>query len=103
MKCPKCGSNISELDEICSKCNINLDDYEKQIEKENETEDKTILLRIINLMQIIACMIIAIILWSNEEIVNGIAMLVVGFVIFAFIKGFSDIIDLLESINNKLK
>lgn len=103
MKCPKCGSNISELDEICPKCNINLDDYEKQIEKENETEDKTILLRIINLVQIIACMIIAIILWTNEEIVNGIAMLVVGFVIFAFIKGFSDIIDLLESINNKLK
>lgn len=71
--------------------------------KENENEDKTIFLRIINAIQIIACIIIAIISFSNEEIVNGIIMLIVGFVIFAFIKGFKDIIELLDNINNKLK
>lgn len=71
--------------------------------KEREDEDKTIFLRIINALQIIACIIVAIISFSNEEIANGIIMLIVGFVIFAFIKGFKDIIELLDSINNKLK
>lgn len=71
--------------------------------KERENEDKTIFLRIINAVQIIACIIVAIISFSNEEIANGIIMLIVGFVIFAFIKGFKDIIELLDSINNKLK
>lgn len=71
--------------------------------KEREDEDKTIFLRIINAVQIIACIIVAIISFSNEEIANGIIMLVVGFVIFAFIKGFKDIIELLDSINSKLK
>lgn len=71
--------------------------------KERENEDKTIFLRIINAVQIIACIIVAIISFTNEEIANGIIMLIVGFVIFAFIKGFKDIIELLDSINNKLK
>lgn len=71
--------------------------------KERENEDKTIFLRIINAVQIIACIIVAIISFSNEEIANGIIMLIVGFVIFAFIKGFKDIIELLDNINNKLK
>ena len=71
--------------------------------KERENEDKTIFRRIINAVQIIACIIVAIISFSNEEIANGIIMLIVGFVIFAFIKGFKDIIELLDSINNKLK
>lgn len=73
------------------------------MEDNRENEDKTIFLRIINAIQIIACIIVAIISFSNEEIINGIIMLIIGFVIFAFIKGFKDIIELLDSINNKLK
>ena len=104
MKCPKCGANITELNEICPKCNTRLDEYEEEQEiQEERNEDKTIFLRIINAVQIIACIIVAIISFSNEEIANGIIMLIVGFVIFAFIKGFKDIIELLDSINNKLK
>lgn len=105
MKCPKCGSNISELDEICPKCKTKLDDYEETMREEEEEEsgDKTIFLKIINVLQIISCIIIALFLWSKEEIWAGIVILVVGFVIFAFIKGFKDIIELLDSINNKLK
>lgn len=104
MKCPKCGANISELDEICPKCNTKLDEYEEEQERQEEkNEDKTIFLRIINAIQIIACIILAIISFADEEIGNGIVMLIVGFVIFAFIKGFKDMIELLDSINNKLK
>lgn len=31
MKCPNCNANITELDEVCPHCKINLDDYEKNI------------------------------------------------------------------------
>lgn len=105
MKCPKCGNDISELDEICPICKTNLDyyEYEEETKEENEGEDKTIFLRIVNALQIIACVIVAIILFSNEEIVSGIIVLVVGFIIFAFIRGFKDIIELLDNINNKLE
>ena len=102
MKCPKCGASISELNEICPECNTKLDEYEEE-RKEEQNEDKTVFLRIINALQIITCIVAAIILWSNEEIVIGITVLVVGFITFAFIKGFKDIIELLDDINNKLK
>lgn len=102
MKCPRCGSSISELDEICPKCKTNLDAYEEGQEEE-KNEDKTIFLRVINVIQIIACTIVAIISFANEQIGNGIIILIVGFVTFAFIKGFKDIIELLDNINNKLK
>lgn len=86
MKCPKCGSDVSE--------------YEN---KQEEKEDKTIFLRIINAIQIITCIIIAIVSFVNEEIGNGFIIFIIGFVTFAFIKGFQDIIELLDNINNKLK
>lgn len=106
MKCSNCGANISELDEICPKCKINLDEYEEkeQIQEKYMLEkgDKTILLKIINFMQILGCIIGAIILWANEEIGMGFVIFAIGFVSFAFIKGFQDIIELLDNINNKL-
>ncbi len=104
MRCPKCGAKIRELDEICPKCNTKLDEYEEEKERQEEkNEDKTIFLRIINAIQIIACIIVAIVSFTDEKIVNGVMILIVGFVIFAFINGFKDIIELLDSINNKLK
>ena len=104
MRCPKCGNNISELDETCPKCNTKLDEYEEKQKQEDEgNEDKTVFLRIINAIQIIACIIAAIILFADEKIGNGIIILIIGFVTFAFVKGFKDIIELLDNINNKLK
>lgn len=104
MKCPKCGANIRELDEICPKCNTKLDEYEEEQEiQEEKNEDKTIFLRIINTIQIIVCIVISIILFANETIGSGIIILIFGFVTFVFIKGFVDIIELLDNINNKLK
>ena len=100
MKCPKCGNEINELDEICPKCKTKLDDYEEKDEEQNE--DKTIFLRIISALEIIACIIAAIFSFANEEIGVGFVILIAGFVAFAFIKGFKDIIELLDSINNKL-
>lgn len=72
-------------------------------QEEEENEDKTIFLRIINAIQIITCIIVAIISFVDEKIANGVIILIIGFVTFAFIKGFQDIIELLDNINNKLK
>ena len=76
---------------------------EEQTKKEDENTDKTFFLRIVSVLQIIACIIVAIVSFTDEKIVNGVMILIVGFVIFAFINGFKDIIELLDSINNKLK
>ena len=71
---------------------------------ENEKkEDKTILLRIVNALQFLICMISGVVLWSSGEVGTGLIVFVVGFVTLVFIKGFQDIIDLLNNINNKLK
>lgn len=102
MKCPKCNKEISELDEKCSRCGINLEEYECQEETEIEQESKTALIKFINIIQILGCIIGAIILWSNEELGIGFIILVIGVIAFAFIKGFQDIIDLLDNINNKI-
>jgi hypothetical protein len=44
----------------------------------------------------------AIINWSKEDILQGFIFIAVGIVIHAFIKGFINIIDLLDSINKKI-
>lgn len=67
-----------------------------------EKEDKTMLLRVLNAIQILGSLIGAIILWSNEEILMGFIVLAIGIITLAFIKGFQDIIELLDSINNKI-
>ena len=76
---------------------------EEQTKKEDENTDKTFFLRIVSTLQIIACIIVAIVSFADGKIVNGVMILIVGFVVFAFINGFKDIIELLDSINNKLK
>ena len=67
-----------------------------------EKEDKTMLLRVINAIQILGSLIGAVILWSNEEILMGFIVLAIGIITLAVIKGFQDIIELLDSINNKI-
>ena len=73
------------------------------MEEKEENNDKTFILKLISALQIIACLIFAIISFSNEKIIEGIMVLIVTFVLFAFIDGFADIIDLLDSINKKIK
>lgn len=106
MKCPNCNAEIDELTEVCPKCKINLDEFEESQKKyESESNDessRTSMLKIVNILQIIGFIIIAITYWSKGEVEQGFIYLAFGLVIFAFIKGFSDVIDLLESINNKV-
>ena len=108
MICPKCKNKISDFDATCPICGLNLyNENEKKVTKrtisENEENaDKTILLKIINAIQLISCIIIAVALLLNQDIFKGTIILFVGFVLFAFIKGFSDIIELLDKISEKL-
>ena len=107
MRCPKCNKEVSELDEKCTSCGLSFEEYESQKEAEEnekkEVGDKTILLRIIIAIQLIGCFIAAMAFWSDEEIGLGFIVLFGGIVLSAFIKGFIDIIDLLDNINNKIK
>lgn len=105
MNCPKCNTKISELDGKCPKCGLILEGYEKEREKEkeeNEDETKTKGLVFINVIQLIGCIIMAIIYGGNEETFIGFVILISGIIAFFFIKGFVDIINLLDSINSKL-
>lgn len=107
MKCPNCGANVNELEETCPKCKINFDDFEKNQKKllgEEETEDnsKTNLLKAINGLQVAGCGIGALVAWANELVLTGFLLIVGSIIAFAFLKGFYDIIDLLDSINDKM-
>lgn len=106
MKCPNCGANVNELEETCPNCKINFDEYEKsqkQLSGE-ETEDgsKTNLLKAINGLQVAGCGIGALVAWANELVLTGFLLIAGSVITFAFLKGFYDIIDLLDSINDKL-
>lgn len=72
-------------------------------EKEEENSDKTFILKLINVLQIIACIIISVLFFYNEEAIKGAIALIITFILFAFINGFTDIIELLDSINKKIK
>lgn len=105
MKCPNCNKEVSELDEKCSKCGLVFDEYEEKnesVETENERESKTSLLKFINTVQLIGCIIGTIYCWANENVAFGFILLFGGIISYAFIHGFTDIIDLLDNINNKL-
>ena len=106
MKCPNCNKKVSELDEKCPSCGVVFDEYdEKEETKEKDFEYglKTKFIRFINGLQLISCIIMAFINWSNEEGLIGFVYLFSGIVVFAFIRGFADIIDLLDNINYKIK
>lgn len=104
MKCPNCEKEVSELDEKCPACGLIFDEYEQK-NKESDTgkKSKTLLLRFINAIQLIGCIIIAFVFWKDEEILKGFAFLFSGIILFAFIKGFIDVIDLLDNIYKGLK
>lgn len=108
MKCPKCKKEVSELDEKCKYCGIDFEKYEQEeaqeeIQEEIAEDNKTFLIKIINTIQVIACIIISIVFFSDENIIEGIIILIISFVIFTFIKGFQNIIELLDNINRKIK
>lgn len=68
-----------------------------------ETSEKSYKIRIINAILLIISILGAMILASNEEHLFATLSIVLGIVSFIFIQGFANIIDLLDSINNKLE
>lgn len=89
MKCPNCNNNTSELES-------------QKEDNDLEYGNKTMFLRLVMAFLLISSIIGAIILWNNKEIGIGFLLLFGGIILSAFIKGFTDIIDLLDDINNKL-
>lgn len=87
---------------ICNACWERIEKEEIDYSNEGTEFTKTMFIKIINAIQLIGCLILAIIAWNEEESLQGFTYLGIGLVLFAFIKGFTDIIDLLDSINNKL-
>ena len=106
MKCPNCNQETSELEEKCKNCGINFEEYEKTHKEKNENEfeygGKTVFLNFINVVQLIGFIIIAIISYNKGEIGFAVLYIIIGTITFAFIKGFANIIDLLDSINQKM-
>ena len=74
------------------------------MEKKEEKEglEKSIFIRVINIFQLTIFIVAGLLNWDNEHPLNGLIYIAIGIVLVVFIKGFADIIDLLDSINNKL-
>lgn len=103
MKCPICKENVNELNDICPNCKTNFDEYGKNKTSNNASyEDKTIAIRFINALQLIGLIIAGIVSLAGEKIGQGFICILIGFINYFFIRGFADIIDLLDSINDKL-
>lgn len=68
----------------------------------NQEDNKSGIIRLINIVQFVGSIILAMYFATNDEKFYAIISVVVGIVLFAFIQGFANIIDLLDSINNKL-
>ena len=108
MKYPNCDKEIAKFDDICPNCKIDLFEYKKgNVNIKNNTEEtsgltKTTLLKWINILQIFGLIIAAFISCQNGNGFQDLMYFIIGIISFAFIKGFTDIIDLLDSINDKL-
>ena len=103
MKCPICKEPVNELDDICPNCKSNFDEYERSNTSNHASyEDRTIAIRFINALQLIGFIIAGIILLVGEKIGQGFICISIGIISYFFIRGFADIIDLLDSINDKL-
>ena len=96
MKCPKCGNKVDDLEMKCMSCGLDLVNVDK------DYGEKTIGLGIVNIVQLIAFIVIGIISIINKQTINGLIYIAIGIISYIFIKGFSDIIDLLNSIDDKI-
>lgn len=104
MKCPRCGSNISELDEICPKCKTNLDDYENRIRnREPEEKPKSNFLYYTRIASLIIAVIFVIIELCIEAYIGIVYIIISEIILCIILKVFETIIDLLQSIDKKLK
>lgn len=104
MKCPKCGVNISELDEVCSNCKTNLDDYERKIKnRETEEKRKSNFLYYARMISIIIAFIVVVIELCLEMYMSSVYIVITELILCIVLKTFETIIDLLQSINYRLR
>lgn len=101
MKCPNCNANITELDEVCPHCKINLDDYEKKHLKNKDCEENknnpiAVIIKVIAVITLIIGII-----WSFKE--ESLIYFILNAVSFSFIFGFGEIIQKSENIENNQK
>lgn len=115
MKCQSCGNEVMGLNQKCPVCGTALYSNTRDITnkkeynttKSNITETKsetsrTVLLAIIGILSLLSCIGLGIYFITEENIFTGVIYILAGIISFAFIKGFTDIIDLLDNINKKL-
>lgn len=108
MKCPNCSTEIEKFADICPNCKIDIFEYGKTKDKNQSSiqkfsSTKTTLLKWINILQIFGLLIATIISCQDGKGFQGLMYLLIGIISFAFIKGFTDIIELLDNINEKIK
>lgn len=117
MKCQNCGNDVMGLNQRCPVCGellySNSNERQKNREinttktsnlevKSNANSSKTVLLAIIAILVLISCVGLGIYFFTEENIFTGAVYILSGVISFAFIKGFTDIIDLLDNINKKI-
>ena len=108
MKCPKCGEFVTELDEVCPNCKINFDEYENtygnfENNYEEITERRSNFLFICRMASLFFVTLGIIIFLVVESYYMAIILAVSEIVLWITLKIFEIIIDLLQSIDNRLK
>lgn len=105
MKCPICNNEINEEETECPNCGITL--KEKIIEREDtpykEEERKSNFLYYTRIVSIIIALIAAVIAFASEYYVGIAEVIITELILCIALKTFEVIIDLLQSINSKLK
>lgn len=110
MNCKYCGNplmendkgfNASKSDERYGVCDACWERLQHKVTEEYSS--KTTLLGIIGILLLLCGIGTGIYFFIQSQTLTGLIYIAISIVIFAFIKGFSDIIDLLTEINEKMK
>ena len=105
MKCPVCNNELNESEETCPKCSITI--KEKTIQKDelkNETKIRqSNFLYYARIISIIVALIAGVIALATEYYVGVAEVIIAELILCIALKTFEIIIDLLQSIDNKLK
>lgn len=92
MICQNCKKKISELDEVCPNCGVNLEQYDSK-EKNSKNNTVAIFLKVMAIVYVIGGVITA--------SICGFTYFLVSIVAFSFSMALSEIIQKLENIENK--
>lgn len=105
LKCPKCGKEVSELDEKCKNCGIKFEDYEKERPKiNNETNSETYTQKYsLFIIALLIIILIAGIIAGQEESVMMWYVWGAGIIFVVIVNMIRCILDELRRLNAKIK